>query len=184
MIRRLSLILFFFIPILVYAQDTTAYSEFRFTIVDVSGADLTGDKLEAKVAEVFLTDTSKHDLDYVFTQLEYSKKDSCWILRQAEPQGYSYKIELYRKSDTVNQRLLELRKMTLIYPGYDPENKSGCQFCICNDIPYDKGVFYIDIPKKAESWFLIRKVTIYVKSVPTDFRDITTIQNWFFRNGK
>jgi|GEM_PF-2486326 len=181
---RLSLIVLFFIPILVLAQDTIAYSEFRFTIVDVQGKDLTDDKLQARVAEVFLTDTSKRDLDYVFTQLEYSKKDSCWILRQTEPKGYSYKIELNRKSDTVNLRLLELRKMTIIYTGYDPENKIGCQYCICNDIPYEKGVFTIDMPRKMESWLYIRKVAINIKSIPTDFRDITAIQNWFFRNGK
>ena len=67
----------FFIPMLLQAQDTLPYSEFRFTIVEVNGNDLTDDKIEARIAEVFYTDTSKHDLDYVFTQLAYSKKDSC-----------------------------------------------------------------------------------------------------------
>lgn len=178
---RLLLIVFFFIPTLVNAQDTVAYSEFRFTVVDVHGNDLTDKQLQARVAEIYLIDTSRHDLDYVFTQLEYSKKDSCWILKQNEPKGYSYKIELNRKSDTVNLRLLELRKMTILYNGYDAQNKTGCQFCICNDIPYDKGVFTIDMPKKAESWVFIRKVAINIKSIPTDFRDITAIQNWYFR---
>lgn len=181
---RYVILFLFFIPTLLKAQDSIAYSEFRFTIVDVTGKDLTSDKIEAKIGEVFLTDTSKHDMDYVFTQLEYSVKDSCWILRQNEPLGYSYKIEIYRKTDTVNPRLLELRKMTLIYNGYDPQNNSGCQYCICNDIPLEKGVFVIDVPRKVESWTYIRKFYINIKNVPTEFKDITTIQNWFFRKGK
>jgi len=161
---RYVILFLFFIPTLLLAQDSIAYSEFRFTIVDVSGKDLTADKIEAKIGEVFLTDTSKHDMDYVFTQLEYSVKDSCWILRQNEPLGYSYKIEIYRKTDTVNPRLLELRKMTLIYNGYDPQNNSGCQYCICNDIPLEKGVFVIDVPRKVESWTYIRKFYINIKN--------------------
>ena len=181
---RNLLFVLFFIPMLLLAQDTLPYSEFRFTIVEVNGNDLTDDKIEARIAEVFYTDTSKHDLDYVFTQLAYSKKDSCWILKQNEPLGYNYKIEIFRKSDTVNPRLLELRKMTLIYNGYDPEKKSGCQYCICNDIPMEKGVFIIDVPRKLESWAYIQKVAINVKNVPTEFRDITAIQNWFFRKNK
>ena len=178
---RQFLLSLIFIPTLLAAQDTTTYSEFRFTIIDVQGNDFTGNNLEVKIADVFLTDTSKQDLDYVFTQLEYSFRDSCWILRQIDPQGYNYKIEVFRKSDTVNPRLLELRKMTLIYAGYDPANKTGCQYCICNDIPMEKGVFVIDIPKKVESWMYIRKFSINIKSIPTEFRDITTIQNRFFR---
>ncbi len=181
---RIFLIILFFIPLQIFAQDSISYSEFRFTIVDVNGKDLTDQVLEAKVNDVFISDTSKKDLDYVFTKLEYSKKDSCWILSQNEPHSYNYTIDVYRKSDTINQKLLDLRKMTIFYNGYDPESKIGCQYCICNNIPFSPGEFGIDIPKKMESWVYVRKLSINVKGNPTEFRDITGIQNWYFRKEK
>ncbi|MFI5172960.1 MAG: hypothetical protein ACHQFW_11245, partial [Chitinophagales bacterium] len=113
---------------------------------------------------------------------EYSIKDSCWVLSQNEPQGYIYTIEIYRKSDTVSQKLMDMRKMTLIYGGFDPATNTGCQYCICNNIPFSPGTFAIDIPKKMESWLYIRKVAINVKGIPREFRDITGIQNWLFRD--
>ena len=50
---RNLLFVLFFIPMLLQAQDTLPYSEFRFTIVEVNGNDLTDDKIEARIAEVF-----------------------------------------------------------------------------------------------------------------------------------
>lgn len=178
---RYLIFLLLFIPAQIFAQDSTLYSEFRFTLVEVSGKDLTSKEVGVVVSEVFFTDSTQKDLDYVFTKLEYSKKDSCWILSQNEPLGYNYKIEVYRLSDTVNQRLMDLRKMTLIYNGYNAKNKSGCQFCICNEIPFSAGEYIIDIPRRMESWLYIRTVSINIKNIPVEFRDITGIQNWFFR---
>ncbi len=183
--RNLFLILLCCVtPNFVFAQDSTNYSEFRFTIVDVSGHDLTNSELGAKINSVFFTDTTKKDLEYVFTKLDYSKKDSCWILSQNEPMGYNYKIDLFRIADTINEKLLDIRKMTLVYKGFDEKNNSGCQYCICNDIPYKPGEYSIDIPRKVESWLFIRSVHINVKNVPVEFRDISSIQNWFFRDDK
>ncbi len=170
------------IPFKLLAQDSTTYSEFRFTIIDnISKKDLTSDVLGARISDVFFTDSTQKDLDYVFTKLEYSKKDSCWILSQTQPLGYNYKIEVYRLSDTVNQKLMDLRKMVLIYNGYNSKNNSGCKYCLCNDIPFTSGIYTIDIPRKVESWLYIRSVSINVKNIPVEFRDISGIQNWFFR---
>lgn len=181
---RATLLLVFFIPMRLFAQDTIKYSEFRFTLVDVAGRDLTSDQVMAVVRDVFYTDTTKEDLDYVFTKLEYSKKDECWILAQNDPMGYNYRIDIYRNSDSVNQKLIDLRKMTLVYPGFDAAFNSGCQYCVCNDIPFRSGEFGIDIPKHVESWLYIRKVDINIHNTPVEFRDISDIQNWNFRTGK
>ena len=125
---RYLILLLLFIPYKIFAQDSTTYSEFRFTIIDnISKKDLTSDVLGARISDVFFTDSTQKDLDYVFTKLEYSKKDSCWILSQTQPLGYNYKIEIFRLSDTVNQKLLDLRKMVLIYNGFNIKNNSGCQ---------------------------------------------------------
>jgi len=176
------LLILILLPLQIFAQDSTSYSEFRFTLTEANGRDITNDAVQAVITDVFINDTLNKDLDYVFTKLEYSVKDSCWILSQNEPHGYNYTIDIYRKSDTVNQKLLDLRKMTLIFNGYDPATKTGCQYCLCNDIPFTPGKFGIDIPRRVESWLYIRKVSINIKGIPTEFRDVSAIQNWFFRN--
>ncbi|MFI5172936.1 MAG: hypothetical protein ACHQFW_11125, partial [Chitinophagales bacterium] len=71
--QRLLLIILL-IPIHLFAQDSLAYSEFRFTLLETNGKDLAGDVLEATVAKISVSDTSNKELDYVFTKLEYSIK--------------------------------------------------------------------------------------------------------------
>ncbi len=181
--RTIGLI-FFFIPFHLIAQDSTVYSQFRFTVIDMFGKQMTPEVITAKVDEVFYTDTSKQGLDYVFTKLDYSVKDSCWVLHQDDPFGYNYRIDIYRNSDTIDRAFLEKRKMTIIYKGYDPDDKSGCLNCICNDIPFAAGAFTIDIPKRIESWMYIRSLEINVKNKPVEFKDISPIQNWMFREVK
>lgn len=184
-INTLLLVVIFNLAPHLYAQnDTIQYSEFRFNIIDVHKNVLTPEVLSARIGDIFLTDTTKADMLYAVAKVEYSVKDSCWILSQYDPMGYLYEIELYRNSDTVNQRLLELRKMTLLYHGYNMETGEGCRFCLCNDIPMQKGVYTFDIPRKPESWAFIRRLYINVRNLPTEFRDITGIQNWIFQTGK
>lgn len=165
-------------------SDTIGYSEFRFTVLDVQNKQFTPEKITARISNILQTDTTRADDAYAVAKVEYSIKDSCWILSQYDPMGYTYVIEVFRNSDTVNLRLLELRKMTIEYHGYDQLTNSGCQFCICNNIPMQKGIYAIDIPKKPESWAFIKKSYYNIRSNPTEFRDITGIQNWVFRTGK
>lgn len=165
-------------------SDTIQYSEFRFNIIDVKNNELTPEVISARIGDIFLTDTTKAAMLYAVAKVEYSVKDSCWILSQYDPMGYLYEIEIFRNSDTVNQRLLELRKMTLVYHGYNMDTGEGCRYCLCNDIPMQKGVYTIDIPRKPESWAFIRRFYINVRNIPTEFRDITAIQNWIFQTGK
>jgi hypothetical protein len=179
----ISLFLLFLFPTILFAQDTIGYSEFRFTVIDVQGKELANDKITARVGDIFLRDTTQTD-NYAVAKVEYSLKDSCWILSQYAPLGYNYEIEIFRNSDTVNQRLLELRKMTIIYPGYNEQDKTGCQFCMCTDIPMQKGVYTIDIPHKPESWKYLKQVYINVRNLPTEFRDISAMQNWMFRTNR
>lgn len=174
-------------PVSAFAQhpmDTIGYSEFRFTVVDVQGKELTPEKITARIGDIFLTDSTQTDMLYAVAKLEYSVKDSCWILSQYDPMGYNYEIEIFRNSDTVNLRLLELRKMTISYYGYNQATGEGCKFCICNDIPMQKGSYMIDMPRKPESWGYLRRLYINVRNFPTEFRDISQIQNWVFRTGK
>lgn len=183
--RWMGIVLFAFIclPAIGSAQDTIGYSEFRFTVIDVQGNELANDKITARIGDIFLRDTTQTD-NYAAARIEYSLKDSCWILSQYAPMGYNYEIEIFRNSDTVNQRLLELRKMTLIYPGYNEVDLSGCRYCLCYDIPMQKGVYTLDVPHKPESWKYLRQVYINVRNLPTEFRDISAMQNWMFRSGK
>lgn len=164
--------------------DTIQYSEFRFTVLDIHKKELTPEVISARIGDIFLTDSSNGSMQYAVAKIEYSIKDSCWILSQYDPLGYNYEIEIFRNSDTVNQRLLELRKMTINYTGYNMLTGEGCKFCICNDIPLQKGIFTIDVPKRAESWAFIRKFYVNVRNVPTEFRDISAIQNWMISLGK
>ncbi|MEZ5014672.1 MAG: hypothetical protein R2794_10315 [Chitinophagales bacterium] len=180
---RTHIILLLLLPCFVQAQDTTAYCEFRFTLVDVQGRDLTSETLIANVTDVYVSDSITDDEFYAFSKIDYSFKDSCWILRMYDPMGYDYRIELFRKTDTVNPKLLELRKMVILYTGYDIRNNSGCKYCICNDIPFRKGEYAIDLPKKIESWSYLRSVDINIKNKPQHFYDVSKMQNWIFRNG-
>ncbi|HNE44981.1 MAG TPA: hypothetical protein PLM27_02320 [Chitinophagales bacterium] len=180
---RFGTTLLLFLPILLCAQDTIGYSEFRFTVIDVQGNELASDKITAQIGDIFLRDTTQAD-NYAAARVEYSLRDSCWILSQYAPRGYNYEIEIFRNSDTVNLRLLELRKMTLIYPGYNEIDQTGCQFCLCYDIPIQKGVYMLDVPQRRESWKYLRQVYINVRNLPTEFRDISAMQNWMFRSGK
>ncbi len=164
--------------------DTIAYSEFRFTLLDVQKKELTPSTITVRIGDIFLTDSSNGSMQYVTAKVEYSEKDSCWILSQYDPLGYQYELEVFRNSDTVNLRLLELRKMTILWPGYHMVTQEGCQYCICNDIPFQKGVYTIDVPKRPESWAFIRKLYINIRSLPIEFRDISAIQNWMLNSGK
>ncbi len=164
--------------------DTIEYSEFRFTLLDVQKKELTPATITVRVGDIFLTDSSNGSMQYVTAKVEYSEKDSCWILSQYDPLGYQYELEIFRNSDTVNLRLLELRKMTLLWPGYNMLSQEGCQYCVCYNIPFQKGVFTIDVPKRPESWAFIRKIYINIRSLPIEFRDISAIQNWMINSGK
>lgn len=164
--------------------DTIGYSEFRFTLLDVQKKELTPATITVRIGDIFLTDSANGSMQYVVAKVEYSVKDSCWILSQYDPLGYQYELEIFRNSDTVNQRLLELRKMTIIWPGYHMETEEGCRYCICNDIPFQKGIYTIDVPKRPESWAFIRKLYINIRSLPIEFRDISSIQNWMINQGK
>lgn len=182
--KQTFLLLILSFPVFVFAQDSLSTSQFRFTITDASGKDLTDANAFVRLADIALTDTTEELPDFVVTKLDYSKRDSCWILRQEDPIGYRYTIEVNRITDTTSPRLTELRKMVIIYQGFNMDDRSGCQYCICNDIPYHAGEYMIDMPQKPESWNYIRKVDQHVKSIPVVFYDISDIQNWIFRNKK
>jgi len=166
------------------ADDSIGYSEFRFSLLDVQKNVLMPEVVTVSIAEIYHTDTSRSADNYAVAKIEFNRKDSCWVLKQYDPIGYKYALDIYRNSDTVNQRLLELRKMTLLYHGYDQMEKTGCQFCICRNIPFQKGIYAVDIPRQQSSWLFLKRVYFSIRNVPTEFRDVTDIQNWMVQSRK
>lgn len=70
-------------------------------------------------------------------------------------------------------------EMDLLYRAdTSADNTNGCLRCMCPEIPFTAGSFYIDMPHMKASWDLIEDISVPIDGTQMVFQDIGMLQNW------